>query len=84
MTTMDINETLPLAAERAGFFTRLAKAFATWRATNRAHRTIIELSRLDSRLLRDIGVEPIDVYEALNRRAGPSVLFNPMRRDDHE
>ena len=33
--------------------------------------------------LRDIGIEPLDVYDALNGR-NRSLLFNPMRRSDHE
>jgi uncharacterized protein YjiS (DUF1127 family) len=43
-----------------------------------------ELSHLDARLLRDIGLEPADVYDALNGRR-LTVWLNPMRRiSDHE
>ena len=49
----------------------------------RSRRTIDDLSMLDDRLLRDIGIEPRDVYDTLNRRRS-SVWLAPMRSFDHE
>ena len=82
MTTMELNDSLP--SERAGFFSRIAKLFAAWRAANRRQDALLELSHLDARLLRDIGIEPMDVYDAVNRKVGHSVLLNPIRRSSHE
>jgi uncharacterized protein YjiS (DUF1127 family) len=84
VTTMDINESVPDALpERVGFFGELRQAVARFADARRKRRAIIEISRLDARLLRDIGIEPIDVYDALNGRRR-SILFNPVRRSDHE
>jgi uncharacterized protein YjiS (DUF1127 family) len=47
----------------------------------RAQRIALrELSQLDARLLRDIGIEPVDVYDALTGRRR-SIILNPIRRD---
>jgi uncharacterized protein YjiS (DUF1127 family) len=46
----------------------------------RAQRIALrELSQLDARLLRDIGIEPLDVYDALTGRHR-SIILNPIRR----
>ena len=81
MTTLDLNDGLPAA--RAGFFAGLLRALARGAERRRRQREIIELSRLDARLLRDVGLEPIDVYDALNGRQR-SILFNPVRRTNDE
>lgn len=48
----------------------------------RARRST-ELSMADERLLRDLGIEPRDVHDAINRRRS-SVWLAPMRRDDSD
>lgn len=53
---------------------------AMFRRHRRARRTYIELSRLDERLLYDIGIDPADVRDALQNRPGLSLLMEPMRR----
>lgn len=50
------------------------------RRQRRATRTYLELSRLDERLLYDIGIDPLDVRDALQNRPAPSILVEPMRR----
>jgi len=50
------------------------------RRQRRAARTRLELSRLDERLLYDLGIDPLDVREALQNRKTPSILMEPMRR----
>jgi len=42
---------------------------------------LIELSRLDAHLLRDMGINPLDVRDAYNGRA-TSILFDPFRSYD--
>lgn len=54
--------------------------FAVYRRHRRARRTYLELSKLDERLLYDIGIDPLDVRDALQNRPGLSVLMEPMRR----
>lgn len=82
MTTMDLETALIGAADtterRGNFLTRL---IGRWRRERAARTALYDLSRLDAHLLRDMGIEPMDVYDALNRKAGPSVLFHPMRPD---
>ena len=41
------------------------------------------LSRMSAYLLRDMGIEPGDVYDALDGRRS-SVLFNPIRKDRND
>lgn len=53
---------------------------AMFRRHWRAKRTYLELSRLDERLLYDIGIDPADVRDALQNRPGLSLLLHPMRR----
>ena len=54
--------------------------YAMFRRHRRAMRTYIELSKLDERLLYDIGIDPQDVRDALQNRPGLSLLMHPMRR----
>jgi uncharacterized protein YjiS (DUF1127 family) len=50
------------------------------RRSRQRRQAIRELSQLDARLLRDIGIEPMDVYDALTGRYR-SVVLNPIRRN---
>jgi uncharacterized protein YjiS (DUF1127 family) len=84
VTTMDINDSVPDALPEArGFLAGLRQVFARLAAARRRRNAIIEISRLDARLLRDMGIEPLDVYDALNGRRR-SIVFNPVRRSNHE
>lgn len=53
--------------------------FDPLRRRSATRRALKELSQLDARLLRDIGIDPADVHDAFmgNRL---SVLLNPIRR----
>lgn len=81
MTTMELNETL--SAPRSRLAAAIARALAAWRQRRRFRRQVIELSQLDARLLRDMGIEPADVADALRGRKS-SILLNPTRRTDHQ
>jgi uncharacterized protein YjiS (DUF1127 family) len=63
-----------------GIFGRLKGAWSSFQRRRREHATVLELSRMDEHLLRDIGLEPMDVYDAVNRRT-TSILFHPLRRN---
>ena len=53
--------------------------FARLRQGMKTRADLLELSQLDTRLLRDMGIEPADIYDALQgRRVG--LLLNPLRR----
>jgi len=51
-------------APLAGTYTALNQIFATWRERS---RTRTELSKLDSRSLRDLGLSPSDVNFEVNK-----------------
>jgi uncharacterized protein YjiS (DUF1127 family) len=65
--------------ESRGIFRRLKQAWTNFRHRRKAAATVLELSRMDEYLLRDIGIEPQDVHDALRNRQ-LSLLFNPIRR----
>jgi uncharacterized protein YjiS (DUF1127 family) len=79
MSTYDLMfERAAAGAEPRGIFGRLNQAWANFRHRRKAAATVLELSRMDEYLLRDIGIEPQDVHDALeNRRL--TLLFNPIR-----
>jgi len=84
MTTIDCNEMpveLPVTRRRP------LKALRAWYIGMRQRReerlTRIELSRLDAHLLRDLGINPMDVRDAYNGRSS-SILFDPIRPYDRE
>jgi uncharacterized protein YjiS (DUF1127 family) len=82
MTAIDfdtIGEQVPSTrAKRRPRILRLLRVLL--RRQRRATRTYLELSGLDERLLYDIGIDPLDVRDALQNRPGPSILMEPMRR----
>jgi len=80
MTTLDLHAPEATAAEsRRPLFAGLGQLWAAYRRRREERRTLIELSQLDAYLLRDMGIEPLDVYDALNGRRR-SVLLSPVRR----
>lgn len=81
MTTIDLNES-SLATRHntdAGFIRRL---LARWVQRRKERATLISLSRMQAYLLRDMGIEPGDIFDALDGKHS-SVLFNPIRKPDH-
>jgi uncharacterized protein YjiS (DUF1127 family) len=84
MTTLDFFASEAAVAKRPSFFAPLRKFWTNMARRRAEHRSIMELSQLDAHLLRDMGIEPLDIYDALNGRTR-SVLFNPVRKtEDHE
>lgn len=81
MTTIDINDRFAAATERPAREKIFARWFATWRRRRQARITLGELHRMDAYLLRDMGIEPQDVIDALEGR-NSSLLFNPVRKPD--
>jgi len=88
MTTTDLlfDTTTPTPNLRrfAGPFRFVRRIWQALKRRREERRLVIALSSLDQHLLRDIGIEPIDVIDAMRGRPGPSILFHPMRRPDHE
>ena len=88
MTTADLlfdstasRDKRPLAAA----FRPLRRIWEGFKRRREERKLIIALTSLDDHLLRDIGIEPMDVIDALNGRPAPSITFNPMRRRaEHE
>ncbi|MDB5541912.1 MAG: hypothetical protein JWQ89_3639 [Devosia sp.] len=79
MTTMDINEAV-LGAPHGEAGSLIGKLYRRWRERRYERATLIELSTMSPHLLRDMGIEPGDVRDALEGRRS-SVLFNPIRRE---
>jgi uncharacterized protein YjiS (DUF1127 family) len=83
MTTLDYLSSEASAAKRPSALASLKAMWLRFKQRRKTARAIRDLSQLDARLLRDIGIEPLDVYDALNGR-NRSILFDPMRRTGHE
>ena len=60
-----------------GLLARFRAAWANLRTRRQRAATVLELSRMDERLLRDIGIDPIDVLDALNGPGRP-ILLHPI------
>jgi uncharacterized protein YjiS (DUF1127 family) len=80
MSTYDLSYEPAADAESPGLINRFRQRLAAFRHRQRQRAAALQLSRMDERLLRDIGVHPQDVLDALKGR-GRSVLFHPVRRD---
>ena len=80
MTTIDYHD-LPMEAPatRRRPFAALRSWFAQLQRQSNERHTRKVLSQLDARLLRDIGINPMDVRDAYDGRSG-SILFDPIRR----
>jgi uncharacterized protein YjiS (DUF1127 family) len=75
---MDIGRPTPVEPEvrNFGLLAGILRPFR-WLARRRAERaTLISLAEMDAYMLRDIGIEPHDVYDALEGR-NRSLLFHP-------
>lgn len=80
MTTFDIDERF-VPTTRPARRNILARWFEAWRLRRRTRITLGELHRMDVYLLRDMGIEPQDVIDALEGRDS-SLLFNPVRKPE--
>jgi uncharacterized protein YjiS (DUF1127 family) len=79
MTTIDYNE-LPVALpERQNLLGILREWLGKMKRRRQERLTLLELSYFDNYLLRDIGINPADVRDALDRR-NAAILFDPLRR----
>jgi uncharacterized protein YjiS (DUF1127 family) len=71
MATIDFIETAHQDAQghripsRTSLFAPLVEAFAAYRRRIEEHRIIVRLSRHDGHLLRDMGFEPDEIYDAV-------------------
>lgn len=82
MTTIELSEPLSKASRAntdAGFIRRL---FRRWRERREERATLMELARMQAHLLRDMGIEPGDIHDALDGNRS-SLLFNPIGKPDH-
>ena len=81
MTTMVFHQQ---PAARRGSHARLRAAFAAYLGARRRRReervTLTELSGFDKRRLRDLGIDPLDLYDAMHGRRQASALFEPVRQ----
>ncbi len=81
MTTFDINDTFAEATTRPARENALVRWFRAWHRRRQTRITLAELYRMDPHLLRDMGIAPRDVIDALEGRDS-SILFNPVRRPE--
>lgn len=65
-TTLEIPLALRLDGFRYDFIGALGAGWRAFRQRRRERRTLIEISRLGPRVIRDIGLDPEQVYEALD------------------
>jgi uncharacterized protein YjiS (DUF1127 family) len=80
MTTINIDGgTQVRARPRLAFLTPLKRLLVIWRRRQRIVRYNMDLARLDERLLYDIGLEPLNLHDALKQRLPPSMLLDAMR-----
>jgi len=82
MTTVELNapsHEVTSSNVDAGFIRRLLRR---WRERRAERATLMELSRIEPYLLRDMGIEPSDIFDALDGKRS-SLLFIPMRQPDH-
>jgi len=79
MTTIDIEDGFPEAAGRRARAGIIRRWFANWQRRRVQRIALNELSSMDNYLLRDKGIEPQDVIDAMTGRDS-SLLFNPVRK----
>ncbi len=83
MTTIDLETDLSAPRSDTGLKRWIGKLLAEHRHRREQRLTLEELAQFDRYLLRDIGIEPSDIHDALNGNRN-SVLFDPMRRRDRD
>lgn len=85
MTTIDYHDmtTAPLERRVSSRFDLLRRWLEERRQHRRMRHSMLELSRLDDHLLRDMGISRGDIRDALRGR-NSSVWLDPMRRNERE
>jgi uncharacterized protein YjiS (DUF1127 family) len=81
---MTIIESIGLPAalpEKPGVFAALWHALLRYRGRRAREAALVNLADYDSHLLRDMGIDPRDVSDAVRGRHF-SLLFEPLRRSD--
>lgn len=82
MTAIDIRDDLSrTTAARPVRTGPIRHWFAGWRRRHAQRVTLAELGRMNPYLLRDMGIEPLDVIDAIEGR-NRSLLFNPVRKGE--
>jgi uncharacterized protein YjiS (DUF1127 family) len=81
MTTLESDDLLAAPRKRPGLFAAIFQAIERNRLWHARQRALIQLSHFDAHMLRDMGIDPGDVADALNRRS-MSLLFYPIRPND--
>ncbi len=79
MASIDLFEADATGGRRPVILAGLRRLWATHKRRREERRVILVLSQLDEHLLRDIGLEPLDIQDAITGRRSASMLFNPMR-----
>jgi uncharacterized protein YjiS (DUF1127 family) len=81
MTAMDIGRATRVAPERRSFglLARVGAMLKRIAERRQERATLVALARMDPYLLHDIGIEPQEIYEALDGRHS-AALFNPIRK----
>lgn len=79
MTVIDSGTRFGAPAFAPSWF-RFKRLLVRFRQQRRAVRAHIMMSRLDDRLLYDIGLDPLDLHEALKTRQPPAMLADAVRK----
>lgn len=81
MTTFDTSDGLVAPNRKPGVLISLYEGMQRSFRRRARRRALLSLSGYDAHLLRDMGIDPGDVTDALNRRS-MSLLFYPIRPND--
>ena len=80
MTIVDLSySAVSLPRRRPHWLVSFGRLLASSKRHRAERRALLTLSRLDHRLLRDMGVDPQDVIAAFEGRPAPSIAGYPMR-----
>lgn len=81
MTTIDIIESRSQPTGLQRLFQAVAARLEASRLQRARRRALIHLSHYDAHMLRDMGLDPGDIEDALGSRS-MSLLFYPIRPND--
>jgi uncharacterized protein YjiS (DUF1127 family) len=76
MSTLELGDIAAPTSQHTGW---LARLWAGWKRRRAQRLALLDLSRMEPRLLRDMGIEPLDVINALDGR-GRSRLVDRVRQ----
>jgi uncharacterized protein YjiS (DUF1127 family) len=80
MTTIEFNDTaLDTKVEVAPRRNWLSRWYVNWQRYRQNRITLSALAHMDEYMLRDIGIDPMDVHDAL-MGVNSSALFDPVRK----